>query len=179
MKGKHLMQRVEACISLSQVSGCCRRKIGCLILDPASNVVISDGYNGPLRRSVGDLCGGATCLRTSIESGTNLAVGCVHAEQNAIYNAARLGASVVGKWLFVNAEPCPLCAKAIVQCGISRVFCVGGAYTTTEGIDILEAHGVLVHTLPVDATILDYDGILAELQGTRLPTFSEINREQS
>ena len=165
MKPKHLQQRVQACISLSEVSSCCRRKFGCLILDPESNVVIADGYNGALRGSCGDLCGGDFCLRTNIASGENLAVGCVHAEQNAIFNATRLGASVVGKWLFVNGEPCTLCAKAIIQVGISRVFCIGGVYVSDAGIDMLEEHGVIVHTLPKDAGEDDYFNILAYIKG--------------
>jgi dCMP deaminase len=45
----------------------------------------------------------------------------VHAELNAILNAARLGVSTVGKRLYAWETPCHDCAKAIVQAGISEV----------------------------------------------------------
>jgi dCMP deaminase len=44
-----------------------------------------------------------------------------HAERNAIYNAARMGASLKDCYLFVNAIPCADCARAIIQSGISHV----------------------------------------------------------
>lgn len=178
MKAKHLMQRVNACIALAEVSGCCRRKFGCLILDPVSNVVISDGYNGTLRNAAGELCGETRCLRDSIPSGENLAIGCVHAEQNAIYNATRLGASVLNKWLFVNGEPCTLCAKAIIQVGISRVFCIGGVYASAAGVDMLENHGVIVHTVPKDAVEQDFADILIFIRDTA-PNLTEYVRSTS
>lgn len=174
MKAKHLKQRVDACIALSKLSTCCRRQFGCVVLDPSSNVVVSDSYNGPLRNSAGDLCGGGSCLREKIQSGQQLEVGCVHAEQNAIYNATRRGVSLVGCWLFVNGEPCLLCAKAIVQVGITRVFCIGGGYSTDEGIDLLENNGVAAHTLPADATEDDYNGVLSVAMGIPLPRFGQV-----
>jgi len=173
VKAKHLKQRVESCFALAALSTCSRRKIGCVILDPQSNVVISDSYNGTLRGG-GDLCGTHRCLREGIESGTRLEVGCVHAEQNAIYNASRKGVSLLGAWLFVNAEPCAICAKAIVQVGISRVICIVGGYSVQEGVDLLEEAGVKVHTIPKDATEADYEGILSVANGVRLPRFTEV-----
>ena len=44
-----------------------------------------------------------------------------HAERNAIFNAARMGISVKDCIIFVNALPCPDCARAIIQSGISHV----------------------------------------------------------
>lgn len=174
MKPKHLRQRVESCIALSKLSPCSRRQFGCVILDPESNVVISDAYNGPLRNSCGDLCGGAGCLRDGIESGTRLEVGCVHAEQNAIYNSTRQRASLIGAWLFVNGEPCLVCAKAIIQVGISRVICITGGYSIQDGVELLEAHGVIVNTIPQDASDSDYEGIIEQHSGIRLPRFTKV-----
>jgi len=157
MKGKHLKQRVEACLSLSALSPCPRRSFGCMLLDPSRNVVISEGYNGTLRGSKAALCGGAVCSREGIESGTNLEVGCVHAEQNAIYNAARRGVSVEGSWAFINGEPCEMCAKAMVQVGVSRVFCINGGYTTKNGVEVLRQAKVPVHKVGEDT---DYDELM-------------------
>ena len=53
---------------------------------------------------------------------------CVHAEQNAICQAARYGLNVAGGTIYVTLSPCLTCAKLIVNAGISRVV-YGGDYT--------------------------------------------------
>ena len=144
MKYKHLAQKIAAAISLSQLSTCTRRKVGAVIIDPVHMIAVSEGYNGGLRKAEGSLCGGTVCLRDGVKSGCSLEVGCVHAEQNAIYNATRRGVCLIDTWLLVNCEPCVLCAKAIVQCGITKVICIGGVYSSTEGIDLLTQNDVEV-----------------------------------
>ncbi len=47
----------------------------------------------------------------------------IHAEQNAIYQAARKGISIIGSTMYCRMTPCRVCAMAIVQCGIKRVVC--------------------------------------------------------
>lgn len=47
----------------------------------------------------------------------------VHAEENAILNAARVGTSLKGATLYVGGHPCASCAGSIVQAGISTVVC--------------------------------------------------------
>lgn len=47
----------------------------------------------------------------------------IHAESNAIINAARQGKSTLGCDLYVNWFPCHTCAGFIVQAGIKRIFC--------------------------------------------------------
>lgn len=145
MKPKHLAQRIETCLSLARLSSCPRRQYGALIIDPRSNVVISEGYNGGLRGGT-ELCGEHSCERTAlgIPSGERVEVGCVHAEQNAIFNAARLGRAVLDAWIIINGEPCLLCAKAIKQAGLARVICVDGGYTLKAGVDLLRSSGVEV-----------------------------------
>jgi dCMP deaminase len=125
MKNKHLRVRLAQCELVASNSPCSRRKVGALIVDPETNVIVSEGYNGTPRGAKGDLCGGDVCLRESgcVESGTQNDVGCHHAEMNAILNAARTGNSTMGKWLMVNCDPCLMCAKAIHHAGISVVYC--------------------------------------------------------
>ena len=147
MKAKHLRQRMLSCLALADLSPCVRRSFGCVVIDPDNNVILSEGYNGYLRGGA-SLCGGSSCHRHGVESGTSLEVGCIHAEQNAIYNAARLGVSLVGSWFIVNGEPCKLCAKAIAQVGASHVICIEGVYANSEGLDILREAKVKVSTIP-------------------------------
>lgn len=48
-----------------------------------------------------------------------------HAERNAIYNAARMGVSLVGCRIYQDWLPCTDCARAIIQCGISKIIVDG------------------------------------------------------
>lgn len=145
VKPKHLAIRVEQCLALSKASNCPRRKFGALLLDPARNVVLMDGYNGGPRGG-GRLCGGEACLRDSdeIESGTRVEVGCHHAEMNVVCNAAASGVATAGAWLIVTGEPCPMCAKLVHHAGIAKVIVVEGGYRGENGVAYLEAHGVVV-----------------------------------
>ncbi len=125
MKAKHLALRIAQCDLIASLSPCPRRKVGALIVDPLTNSIISEGYNGTPRGSKHKLCGGHTCKRSelNIVSGSQNDVGCHHAEGNAILNAVRVGTSTLNKWLFVNSEPCLMCAKAIHHAGISVIYC--------------------------------------------------------
>ena len=146
MNIKHLKNRILQCGLIASNSPCPRRKVGALIVDPDSNVVISEGYNGTPRGSGDKLCGGSVCLRDcdSIQSGTSNDVGCHHAEMNAILNAARVGQSTMGKWLIVDCDPCLMCAKAIHHSGIRVVYCPSEVKEDfAQGLSYLKANGVL------------------------------------
>jgi dCMP deaminase len=148
MKDKHIRIRIEQCLALAKASNCPRRKFGALLLDPARNVILMDGYNGGPRGG-GSLCGGDTCLRDTqgVQSGTRMEIGCHHAEMNVICNAAASGVACRGAWLIITGEPCVLCAKLIHHAGIARVWVVSGGYLGEYGCDYLEKHGVEVTRL--------------------------------
>jgi len=144
---KYLTTRIEQCLVLSKQSTCPRRKIAAVIVDPESNTVIADGYNGP-PRGAGVLCGRESCDReiNNIVSGTSLEIGCHHAELNAILNAARVGSSTSGKSMIITAEPCLMCAKAIHHAGIVEVHVVSGGYSgaARNGLEYLADNGIEV-----------------------------------
>ena len=146
MKKKHIEIRKQQCSLIASASTCCRRKVGALIVDPKSNVTISEGYNGPPRENKGSLCGGSDCLRDRhlIKSGTQNDVGCHHAEINAILNACRTGNSTLGKWMFTSCDPCLMCAKAIHHAGIIKVYAPLQTEVHQEGIDYLTTHKVVL-----------------------------------
>ena len=145
MKAKHISVRVEQCLALAGLSPCPRRQFGAVLIDPRTNSVIADGYNGTSRGSLHQLCGGDRCERDNIESGTRLERGCHHAESNALANAARRGASTEGAWLIVSGEPCLMCSKILFHAGIKHVYCVQHGYAGgSDGIDFLRANGVEV-----------------------------------
>lgn len=145
MKTRHLQARMTQARALSELSSCTRRKVGALILDPSTMSIISDGYNGPPRNGP-SLCGGNICLRDErkIKSGEQPALGCYHAEVNAILNAARHGARTLNTIMICTAAPCEACAKAIYHAGITHLYVPEDSYTTGAGLDFLESYGAQV-----------------------------------
>ncbi len=90
------------------------------------------------------------CLRRklNIPSGTRHELCyAVHAEQNAIIQAAKLGVSIEGATLYCTHQPCVLCAKMIVNAGITRVVYSSG-YPDEFSMEILKEGRVTVEKLP-------------------------------
>ena len=147
IKYKYLSTRVKQCELLAEQSTCPRRKIAAMLIDPETNSIVADGYNGP-PRGAGSLCGESGCLRDTmqVKSGTSLEIGCHHAEMNCILNAARQGNKTSGRVMIVTAEPCIMCAKAIHHAGISAVYLVEGGYSGAlrTGVEYLRQNGVEV-----------------------------------
>ena len=67
----------------------------------------------------------------------------VHAEQNAIIQAAKLGVSIDGATLYCTHQPCVICAKMIINAGISRVVYKEG-YPDDFSLELFKESGLLV-----------------------------------
>lgn len=65
MKDKHLKARIDQCLRNAELSRCPRRKFGAMLIDPNTNSILADGYNGPPRGEEG-LCGGSICARDGV-----------------------------------------------------------------------------------------------------------------
>ena len=97
-------------------SDCCRRKVGAVIVK--NKMVISTGYNGAPRGFPEQ----ATCIRDGLKSGDRPDLSCcIHAEQNAIIQAARHGIAVDGATLYCTNHPCTKCLQMLINAGISSV----------------------------------------------------------
>jgi dCMP deaminase len=115
-------------------STCWRRSIGAIII--RDDQIISTGYVGAPRKTKSSLEHGF-CLRDKLKipHGQRYELcRSVHAEQNAIINAARAGVgllggdiyiygSVFGKDKTIDAFPCFICKKMIINAGLNRVIC--------------------------------------------------------
>ena len=115
-------------------STCFRRSIGTIIV--RDDQIISTGYAGAPRKTKDSFEHGF-CLRDKlgIPHGERYELcRSVHAEQNAIINAARAGVSLLGGDIYiygsvpgkrkpVNAFPCFICKKMIINAGLDRVVC--------------------------------------------------------
>jgi dCMP deaminase len=115
-------------------STCFRRSLGAIIV--RDDQIISTGYVGAPRKTKDSLQHGS-CLRDKlgIPHGQRYELcRSVHAEQNAIINAARAGVSLLGGDMFIygsipgepkpiDAFPCFICKKMIINSGLRRVVC--------------------------------------------------------
>ncbi|MFH1488537.1 MAG: cytidine/deoxycytidylate deaminase family protein [Pseudomonadota bacterium] len=106
-------------------STCIRRSVGAVVVK--DKMILATGYNGApagLRH-----CEEVGCLRenASIPSGTRheLCRG-LHAEQNAIIQAAYHGISIRNATLYCTNKPCVICSKMIINAGIVKVYYADG-----------------------------------------------------
>jgi dCMP deaminase len=145
---KHLEIRLKQCKILASASNCVRGKVGAVIFDPENNNILADGYNGGPRRSEGLLCAGNSCVRNdnNIESGTEIQIGCHHAEMNTLCNALRQGTKTLGMHMMCTTAPCLMCAKLIHHSGIAKLYYTGD-YSTKEGLEYLEQVNVKLERL--------------------------------
>ena len=128
---------------LTNISSCERRGVAAIAVTE-DNIVLSEAYNGWIRGSDSSTCNSnGPCLRQDLISGSNMEVGCIHAEQNLIINAARTQTSLVKSWVFLSTYPCMMCAKLLAQAGISRLFVLKNSYPVEEGLQFLRDHGVV------------------------------------
>jgi dCMP deaminase len=97
---------------LSSRSACGRLHVGCLLVSGGehANRVVAAGYNGYLPG-----CSHRSHVRDGHEQAT------VHAEQNAIADAARRGVSVAGATAYISHFPCINCAKVLAAAGVRAV----------------------------------------------------------
>ncbi len=119
------------------------RHVGAVIVK--NKRVIATGYNGA-PQGIKSCVDKGECLRKKqgIESGTRQELCyAVHAEQNAIIQAARVGCSVEGCTLYCTHQPCVICAKIIINSGISRVVYENG-YPDEFSLKLFAEAGVIL-----------------------------------
>lgn len=102
-------------------STCMRRSVGAVIVK--DNRAIATGYNGA-PRGIAHCEERGGCLRQQlgVPSGQRHEICmALHAEQNAIIQAAAMGHSIEGGTIYVTHQPCAICAKMIINSGIKRI----------------------------------------------------------
>ena len=102
-------------------SNCLRRNVGAIIVKDKH--VMATGYNGaPMGLMHCAELGGCLRERLGVPSGERHELcRALHAEQNAIIQAAKLGESIEGGTIYVTRHPCSICAKMINNAGIKRI----------------------------------------------------------
>lgn len=117
------------------------RQVGAILVK--NKRILSTGYNGA-PEGVKSCKEKGECIRQQggIASGTKLEMCyAVHAEQNAIVSAARLGINLEGATLYCTHQPCVICAKLIVNAGIKRIVYKDG-YPDDFAVEVLREANV-------------------------------------
>jgi dCMP deaminase len=127
---------------VAERSTCTRRKVGAILV--RDRRVITTGYNGvPSKISH---CADVGCLRDKLKvpSGERheLCRG-LHAEQNAIIQAATHGVSILGCTLYCTNMPCSICSKMLINAGIVKIYYSEG-YADSLGEEMLQEAGIEV-----------------------------------
>jgi len=130
-------------------STCIRRQVGAVLAKDKN--ILATGYNGPPSGTAH--CIDVGCLREKlgIPSGERHEI-CrgLHAEQNAIIQAAKHGTAITGSVLYCTNLPCVICSKMIINAGITRIVYEEG-YPDNLGQEMLAEAGILLERLDVRA----------------------------
>jgi len=123
-------------------STCLRRQVGAVLVKDKR--VLATGYNGAPSKLSHCLDIGCLRERLSIPSGERheLCRG-LHAEQNAIIQAAYHGVSIRGSTLYCTHHPCIICSKMLINAGVERVVYLEG-YPDELSAEMFREAGIAV-----------------------------------
>ena len=123
-------------------STCLRRAVGAIMVHDKR--IIASGYNGGPSGLAHCLDIGCLREKLGIPSGQQheLCRG-IHAEQNAIIQAARYGVSIEGSVLYCTTQPCTQCTKMLINAGITEIVYAEG-YPDDLARELLEESGIIV-----------------------------------
>lgn len=135
---------MEVANAISKRWTCDRVQLGCVIAKDKQ--IISTGYNGSLPwfphcDDVGHL------MKKHVHEDGSITQHCertMHAEQNAICQAAKKWTALDGATLYCKMTPCRRCAMLIISCGIKRVVCEKKYHSGTESEQMFEDAGILL-----------------------------------
>lgn len=134
---------MEMAVLTAKRSTCLRRQVGAVIVKDKH--IVATGYNGaPSGLAHCDERGGCLRQQLGVPSGERHELcRALHAEQNAIIQAAVLGNSIDGASIYVTNQPCAICSKMIINSGIKKIFVKEG-YPDEMAIEILAEAGLEV-----------------------------------
>ncbi|MEK6891780.1 MAG: cytidine/deoxycytidylate deaminase family protein [Nanoarchaeota archaeon] len=121
-------------------STCDRKHVGALIV--RDKTILSTGYNGSVRGmphcdDVGHMMEDGHCVAT------------IHAETNAILQAAKNGVMINGGEVYITASPCWPCFKMLANAGIKKIY-YGEFYRDERIFDVAKQIGIELMHIPVE-----------------------------
>jgi dCMP deaminase len=133
---------MEVCEAISKRATCDRGRSGCVIA--RDNQILVTGYVGaPAGLPHCDEVGHQ--LKKMLHEDGSITTHCVrtvHAEQNAICQAAKRGIAIGGSTLYCRMTPCRTCAMLIINCGIVRVVCQRRYHDAEDSEKMFEMAGI-------------------------------------
>ncbi len=140
---EYFMQMAEL---TAQRSTCMRRKVGAVIVKDRH--AIATGYNGaPHGIAHCEERGGCLRQKLGVPSGQRHELCmALHAEQNAIIQAASMGHAIEGGTIYITHQPCVICAKMIINAGIQRIVVKEG-YPDELAVEILTEAGLEIEKM--------------------------------
>ncbi|MDO5490807.1 MAG: dCMP deaminase family protein [Bacillota bacterium] len=135
---------MEFAVLTARRSTCLRRQVGAVIVQDKH--IVATGYNGAPRglEHCAERVEGCLREQLGIPSGEKHELcRALHAEQNAIIQAATLGQSIEGGTIYITHQPCVICAKMIINAGIERIVVKEG-YPDELSASILKEAGLKI-----------------------------------
>ena len=131
---------IELAQTIAKRSTCLRRQVGAIIVKDKR--ILTTGYNGAPHGLKHCLDIGCLREKQNIPSGQRheLCRG-IHAEMNAIIQAAIYGVCLKDSTLYATHQPCSLCAKIIINTGINRIVIKDG-YPDDMALEFLREAGI-------------------------------------
>lgn len=134
---------MEIASVVAKRSTCLRNQVGAVLVK--NKRILTTGYNGAPAGL--QHCDEVGCAREGVASGTRHELcRAVHAEQNAIIQAALHGISIEGATLYCTHQPCILCAKMMINSRIKRIV-YQECYPDETALNFLEQAGIEVHKI--------------------------------
>jgi dCMP deaminase len=137
---------MKIAVDVASRSTCSRKHVGAVIVRERN--ILSTGYNG-------SIAGMPHCDDVGHMMENNHCIATIHAEANAIIQAAKHGVTINGASIYTTASPCWNCFKIIVNAGMRRIF-FGEFYRDERIFSVASQLGV---------ELVDLSGILAKLGG--------------
>jgi len=134
---------MEMAALTAQRSTCLRRHVGAIIVKDKH--IVATGYNGA-PKGIKHCSERDGCIRQkmNVPSGERHELCmALHAEQNAIIQAATLGQSIEKATIYITHQPCVICAKMIINAQIRRIV-VREGYPDQLSVDILGEAGLKI-----------------------------------
>jgi len=130
---------------VAERSTCLRRKVGAVLV--SDRRILATGYNGAPKGLAH--CAEVGCLREKlrIKPGERIEI-CrgVHAEQNALVQAASFGIKVSGAFLYCTHQPCITCTKLLINAGITKIY-VKNPYPDILTNEMLKEAGIEIKVI--------------------------------
>lgn len=148
---------MEVAHAISKRATCDRGRSGCVIAKDKQ--LLATGYVGSPTgfKHCDELGHQIKKLVHEDGSVTQHCVRTVHAEQNAICQAAKNGISIKGATLYCRMTPCRTCAMLIINCGIKRVVCEKKYHAGEESEEMFSSAGI--ELMFMSEGVLKYDKI--------------------